>query len=122
MDEHDLCAGRNFCQRMPHRVLPFGAAGHDLRHFCKSMFCDDLALAIIDVRGRNGENDLVDHRCSLQGQQGLDDERLAAQRQKLFRDGTAHPKAAPGSGHESDHLIGHWFLSRGIFHVLTAEA
>lgn len=77
--QHNFRLLRHVPERLSNRVLPFKSPRYHFPDLGEPMLFHKIIGAIVKVRRRNGEDNLVDGGCSLKDSQGMDDERLAAQ-------------------------------------------
>ena len=77
--QHNFRLLRYVPKRLPNRVLPFKSTRYDFPDLGEPMLFHKIIDAIVKVRCRNGEDNLVDDVCSLKDSQRMDDERLATQ-------------------------------------------
>jgi hypothetical protein len=60
----------------------------------------DLGEAVLQLALRDSENDFIDDGGMLENQERMQDNRLSAEREKLFGDRPAHPKPSSGGRDE----------------------
>ena len=77
--QHNFRLLRYVPKRLPNRILPFKSTRYDFPDLGEPMLFHKIIDAIVEVRYRNGEDNLVDGVCSLKDSQRMDDERLATQ-------------------------------------------
>ena len=83
------------------------ASGHDLADFLEPVRNDDLVQAVFPFGLRNRENDPVDRGRGLEHAEGVYKQGQTAQREKLLRDGSAHPQTPSRGGHKGDGASNH---------------